>query len=205
MATIDNKKCALVQNGTRLFCTELATQRNQMVNLTSGSAPISSYSGNVTIPSTASGSSGYKDLLAVYELTPLFKMAISNFTSGELLRTWTLSTPGKDYARIDLKHGLVMTPSPSPNKSAEIRSLHNGTILLNISSEISSAEFGEVDGFLYYADLTNDDYRYIEVTPGTINATTNPNCRVFSYTLLTCEECLPGFSYNTTSKQCATP
>jgi hypothetical protein len=55
--------------------------------------------------------------------------------------------------------------------------------------KITSAEFGELDRYMYYGDDTNNEYRYLSIIPPADEAQKIPDCIDYVYGIGRCMKC----------------
>jgi hypothetical protein len=112
---------------------------------------------------------------------------VGNFTDGRIYNQWSKPYSATVFTMADIKNGILLVVREGVT---EITNLKNGSIMKLLPIKITSAEFGELDNFMYYGDDTNNEYRYLSIVPPADEAQKFQNCTDYVYGIGRCVRCL---------------
>lgn len=124
-------------------------------------ATFTPYVGPFKGPPRPEGADSHVEAMAVYSVNPV-AVKIGNFTDGKMFYSWSKPYKATTFTMADIQNGILLVVREGVT---EITNLKDGSILKLLPVKITSAEFGELDKFMYYGDDTNNEYRYLSIIP----------------------------------------
>jgi hypothetical protein len=144
-------------------------------------------------PYRPEGVDSHLESIAIFSVNPV-AAKISNFTSGQVFTAWSKSYSATVFTMADVKNGVLLVVKTG---ATEITNLKTGAIMKILPVKITSAEFGELDNYMYYGDDTNNEYRYLSIVPPADERLKFSNCIDYVYGIGRCMRCKGGTFANT--------
>lgn len=189
LAQVNNKRCTHLGNQTTLFCASLDKSIMQVFNVTNPQANFQQYDGPFKPPFQPEGADSYLEALVIYSISPV-QVKAGNYTDGKIYYSWNKPYNATVFTMADVKTGILLVVRQG---ATEITNLKDGSILKFLPVKITSAEFGELDNFMYYGDDTNNEYRYLGIYPPLDESKKFVNCSNYIYGIGRCGQCQAGY------------